>query len=97
MSFALRVLVLIIPISFIGLFFVLLSTENEYPGADYKIYEIPDFSLSNLNGTNLISNKNLDVVYKKSVDKDYLSDNPMRRCPNIDKAKNLLNYNQKLG
>ena len=37
MSFALRVLVLIIPVSLIGLFFVLLSTENEYPGADYKI------------------------------------------------------------
>jgi cytochrome c biogenesis protein CcmG/thiol:disulfide interchange protein DsbE len=35
MSFVLRVLVLIIPISLIGLFFVLLSTENEYPGADY--------------------------------------------------------------
>ena len=41
------------------------------------------------------SNKNLNVIYKKSVDKEYLSDNPMRRCPNIDKAKKLLNYNQK--
>ena len=42
------------------------------------------------------SNKNLNVIYKKSVDKEYLSDNPMRRCPNIDKAKKLLNYNPKI-
>ena len=44
MSFVLRVLVLIIPVSLIGLFFVLLSTENEYPGADYKTFEIPNVS-----------------------------------------------------
>ena len=67
MSFVLRVLVLIIPVSLIGLFFVLLSTENEYPGADYKIYEIPDFSLSNLNGTNKISNKDLEGDYILNV------------------------------
>ena len=67
MSFVLRVLVLIIPVSLIGLFFVLLSTENEYPGADYKIFEIPDFSLSNLNGTNKISNKDLEGDYLLNV------------------------------
>ena len=67
MSFVLRVLVLIIPVSLIGLFFVLLSTENEYPGADYKIFEIPDFLLSNLNGTNKISNKDLEGDYILNV------------------------------
>ena len=67
MSFALRVFVLIIPVSFIVLFFVLLSTENEYPGADYKIYEIPDFLLSNLNGTNVISNKDLEGDFLLNV------------------------------
>ena len=67
MSFVLRVLVLIIPVSLIGLFFVLLSTENEYPGADYKTFEIPDFLLSNLNGTNKISNKDLEGDYILNV------------------------------
>ena len=67
MSFTLRVLVLIIPVSFIGLFFVLLSTENEYPGADYKIFEIPDFSLSNLNDTTIISNKDLEGDFLLNV------------------------------
>lgn len=32
------------------------------------------------------------VDYKVSNDKDYMTDNPNRRCPNIDKAKNLLGY-----
>lgn len=32
------------------------------------------------------------VVYNISEDKDYLTNNPERRCPNIDKARNILNY-----
>ena len=30
---------------------------------------------------------------KNSNDKDYLEDNPNRRCPNIDKSINELGYN----
>ena len=33
------------------------------------------------------------VSYNISEDKDYLTNNPERRCPNIDKARNILNYN----
>ncbi len=33
------------------------------------------------------------ITYDVSDDKDYLTDNPLRRCPNIDKARKLLNYN----
>lgn len=33
------------------------------------------------------------VIYNTSEDKDYLTNNPERRCPNIDKARNILNYN----
>lgn len=33
------------------------------------------------------------VKYKRSKDKDYLTDVPNRRCPNISKAKKYLNYN----
>lgn len=33
------------------------------------------------------------INYAVSDDKDYLTDNPQRRCPNIDKAKKILGYN----
>ncbi len=36
---------------------------------------------------------NGNVVYKTHEDKHYLTDNPQRRCPNINKAKEKLNYN----
>ena len=33
-----------------------------------------------------------NVVYDTSKDKCYLTNNPERRCPNIDKARRILNY-----
>ena len=36
------------------------------------------------------------VHFAKSEDKNYLTDNPQRRCPDIAKAKNLLGYNPTL-
>jgi nucleoside-diphosphate-sugar epimerase len=33
------------------------------------------------------------VVHQPTTDPDYLTDNPSRRCPNIDKARNELEYN----
>lgn len=36
------------------------------------------------------------VQYKKSEENNYLTDNPNRRCPIIDKAKEKLNYNPKV-
>lgn len=36
------------------------------------------------------------VSYKTSNDKEYMTDNPNRRCPNIEKAKRLLDYNPKV-
>ena len=33
------------------------------------------------------------IDYSVSEDKDYLTHNPQRRCPNIDKARKILNYN----
>jgi UDP-glucuronate decarboxylase len=37
------------------------------------------------------------VVYQTSGDKDYLTNNPNRRCPQIDKAKTLLGYDPEIG
>lgn len=33
-----------------------------------------------------------EVLYETSSDEDYLTNNPQRRCPDITKAKNILNY-----
>lgn len=33
------------------------------------------------------------INYAVSEDKDYLTNNPQRRCPNINKARTILNYN----
>ena len=37
------------------------------------------------------------IKVKKSEDKNYLVDNPQRRCPNIDKARKEIKYNPKIG
>lgn len=39
---------------------------------------------------------NIPVILSKSSDKDYLVDNPQRRCPNIKRAKTELNYYPKV-
>ena len=36
------------------------------------------------------------IIFKKNKDKNYLTDNPDRRCPNIKKARVLLNYKPKI-
>ena len=36
------------------------------------------------------------LVVKKNKDKNYLVDNPNRRCPDISKAKKELNFNPKI-
>ena len=43
-----------------------------------------------------VSGIDLKVQYQTSGDSDYLTDNPQRRCPSIDKAKKLLGYNPKV-
>jgi UDP-glucuronate decarboxylase len=36
------------------------------------------------------------VTYQESADRDYLTDNPHRRCPDIGKARNKLGYDPKI-
>lgn len=38
-----------------------------------------------------------EVVFSKSSDKEYLTDNPKRRCPDLSKSKLMLNYNPIVG
>lgn len=74
---------------------ILLSDHN---GESFNIgAELPEISMLDLAKLTIeISNKPLKVEFKTSSDKEYLSDNPQRRCPSIDKAKELLNFNPKI-
>jgi UDP-glucuronate decarboxylase len=36
------------------------------------------------------------IIYKTSLEKNYLIDNPSRRCPDITKARQLLNFSPKI-
>ena len=67
MNLALRLIVLIIPVSFIIMFFVLLSDEKSIPGADYKVSNLPVFSLPNLENNSIIDNTSLDGDYIVNV------------------------------
>ncbi len=41
-------------------------------------------------------NYNGKITFAVSEDKHYLTDNPQRRCPNIDKARRILNFNPEI-
>lgn len=60
--------------------------------------EKPEISISQLAEIYVAAGKEIygytgKVVYATSEDKQYLTNNPQRRCPNIDKARTILNYN----
>tara|TARA_B100000989_G_scaffold297194_1_gene282275 strand:- start:21615 stop:22730 length:1116 start_codon:yes stop_codon:yes gene_type:complete len=80
----------------IGYIKVLTSGTN---GEPYNIgTESPEISVHQLAEMVIDSSKVLygykgKLVFKKSKDEDYLTDNPNRRCPVIKKARKDLNYN----
>ena len=74
---------------------ILLSSYNGEPfniGTEYPEISIGDLAEKIIQ----ISGKDLCVKYNTSKDKQYLIDNPQRRCPSILKAKKLLKYNPKI-
>jgi len=75
---------------------ILLSSYN---GEPFNIgTESPEISIGDLAEKIIqISGKDLTVKYNINKDKQYLIDNPQRRCPSILKAKKLLKYNPKIG
>jgi len=77
-----------------GFFRVLLIGENAKP---YNIgNDSEEISMNKL--AKHISNilGGIKIKLAKSPDKDYLTDNPQKRCPVIEKAKEDLNYNPKI-
>ena len=54
----------------------------------------PEISISDLAKTlQTIIPTNPSIVYLKSSDDQYLKHNPNRRCPDISRARNLLDFN----
>ena len=56
MKFLFKSTVLLLPLAFIAMFYILLTEEDAYPGADYKTFDVPKFQLENLENTKLIDN-----------------------------------------
>ncbi|MDB5249653.1 MAG: NAD-dependent epimerase/dehydratase [Segetibacter sp.] len=75
-----------------GYLLIMLSDLN---GEPFNIgTETPEISMVDLAKKVIeVSGKGLNVTFQKSEDKEYLTDNPQRRCPIIEKARNFLGYN----
>lgn len=80
----------------IGYFKVLVQG---HAGESYNIgTELPEISVKNLAAMVIKQSSNLfnykgTLVFNKSQDTEYLTDNPNRRCPSIEKARRDLEFN----
>jgi len=82
----------------------LLVLLSEYNGEAFNIgNDFPEVSMKNLGkkiidiGEKQFGIQNVKLITQSSNDREYLTDNPSRRCPSISKAKRLLGYNPKVG
>lgn len=76
----------------------LLALLSEYDGEAFNIgIDKPEISMIELAKLIIdVSGKANSIKLTESNDKNYLIDNPLRRCPSIEKAKKLLGYNPKV-
>ena len=63
MKILLKSAVLLLPIIFIYMFFLLLIEEKPYPGADYKEFSIPSFNLETLYESDLMTDADMEGDY----------------------------------
>ncbi len=61
-------------------------------GIDKPEISVRQFSEYFINHGKEIFDYQGEISFAQSPDSEYLTDNPNRRCPNIDKAKRVLNY-----
>ena len=62
-------------------------------GMDKPEITVKDFAELFRSAGNSIFDYKGTIHYKKSLDIDYMTDNPNRRCPSIDKARKILKFN----
>ena len=67
MNLLLKLTVFIIPTTFLLLFFMILTNEDTYPGADYDQFLIPEFELKVLDNTITVNNDLLNGDYVLNV------------------------------
>ena len=78
-----------------GYLLILLSNENGEPfnvGTDE-----PEISMYNLAKLLIdLTGSESIIKFEKSIDIEYLSDNPQRRCPDLNKIKSILGFKPKM-
>ena len=67
MNLLLKLIVFIVPTTFLLLFFMILTNEDAYPGADYDQFKIPEFELKVLDNTITVNNDILNGDYVLNV------------------------------
>jgi cytochrome c biogenesis protein CcmG/thiol:disulfide interchange protein DsbE len=67
MNLLLKLIVFIVPTTFLLLFFMILTNEDTYPGADYEQFLIPEFELKVLDNTITVNNDLLNGDYVLNV------------------------------
>lgn len=65
-------------------------------GIDKPEVSVRQFSEFFINHGKEIFDYQGNIVFEKSADSEYLTDNPNRRCPKIDKARELLGYDPEI-
>lgn len=78
-----------------GYFKILLHGKYDYFNIGIEHPEISIVQLANIyvDAGREIFGYTGNIIFSKSSDKEYLTNNPQRRCPNIEKARKILNYN----
>jgi cytochrome c biogenesis protein CcmG/thiol:disulfide interchange protein DsbE len=63
MKILLKLIILILPASFILMFFLLLTEDDSIIGADYRQFALPQFNLEELDGSSFITSSDLGDTY----------------------------------
>ena len=63
MNLLLKFIVFTVPTTFILLFFMILTNEDTYPGADYDQFQVPEFELKVLDNSISVKSDFLTVSY----------------------------------
>ena len=66
-KFIFRLFIILVPISFILFFYMILTEEDSYPGADYSNFNVPKFEIQNLAQDDLINEASLEGSYILNV------------------------------
>ena len=80
--------------------YLLCLTHGSYDffniGTDKPEISVKEFAEIFLRLGSKINNYKGNIIYEKSEDVDYMTDNPNRRCPIIKKARTILGYSPKV-